>query len=105
MRLYFVMNPSFWKLVASALLFLLLLPLAAMGQTAEVITLDATINPATADYIHQSILAAQDDGSECLIIRFNTPGGLLKSTREIVSDLLTAKIPVVVYVAPAGAQS
>ena len=76
-----------------------------MGQTANVITLDATINPATAEFIHESIVAAQDDGAECLVIRFNTPGGLLKSTREIVSDLLTARIPVVVYVAPAGAQA
>src|SRR5512140_1681506 len=99
------MNPSFWKLALSALLLPLLFPLAAMGQTADVITLDATINPATADYIRQSIISAQDEGAECLIIRFNTPGGLLKSTREIVSDLLTAKVPVVVYVAPAGAQA
>jgi membrane-bound serine protease (ClpP class) len=39
------------------------------------------------------------------VIRLNTPGGLLKSTRIIVTDLLTAPIPVIVYVAPAGAQS
>ncbi len=99
------MNPSISKLALSALLLPLLLPFAAMGQTADIITLDATINPATADYIHQSILAAQEEGAECLIIRFNTPGGLLKSTRDIVSDLLTAKVPVVVFVAPAGAQA
>jgi membrane-bound serine protease (ClpP class) len=99
------MNLHFFKLELSALLLLLLLTFTAMGQSADVITLDATINPATADFIHQSILAAQEDGAECLIIRFNTPGGLLRSTREIVSDLLTAKVPVVVYVAPAGAQA
>jgi membrane-bound serine protease (ClpP class) len=39
------------------------------------------------------------------VIRLNTPGGLLKSTRIIVSDLLTARVPVIVYVAPAGSQS
>ncbi len=99
------MDPSYWKFALPALLLLLLLPISAMGQTADVITLDATINPATADYIHQSILTAKEDGAEVLIIRLNTPGGLLKSTREIVSDLLTAQVPVVVYVAPAGAQA
>jgi membrane-bound serine protease (ClpP class) len=41
----------------------------------------------------------------CLIIELNTPGGLLKSTRYIVSDLLTSEIPVVVYVSPSGSQS
>ena len=99
------MIPSKCRLVLSTLLLSLLSPFALLGQTVDVITLDATINPATADFIHQSILAAQDDGAECLVIRFNTPGGLLKSTREIVSDLLTARVPVVVYVAPAGAQA
>ncbi|MDH3252980.1 MAG: nodulation protein NfeD [Ignavibacteria bacterium] len=73
--------------------------------TVHVITLDAAINPATSDYIHQNIQKAQEVGAECLVIRLNTPGGLLKSTRVIVTDLLTAPLPVVVYVAPAGAQS
>ena len=97
------MKPSMCTLTLCALTLSLFLPFVAMGQSVDVITLDATINPATAEYIHHSIVAARDDGAECLIIRFNTPGGLLKSTREIVSDLLTAKVPVVVYVAPAGA--
>jgi membrane-bound serine protease (ClpP class) len=78
-------------------------PLSA--QTVHVITLDATINPASAEFIHNSIESAAGAGAECLIIRLNTPGGLLKSTRDIVTDLLTARIPVVVYVSPAGAQS
>jgi membrane-bound serine protease (ClpP class) len=99
------MKPSMCTLALRALFLSLFLPFVAMGQSVDVITLDATINPATADYIHQSIVAAQADGAECLVIRFNTPGGLLKSTREIVSDLLTARVPVVVYVAPAGAQA
>ncbi len=73
--------------------------------TVNVITVDATINPATADFIHQSIEQATESGAACLIIKLNTPGGLLKSTRVIVSDLLTAKLPVIVYVSPAGAQS
>ena len=82
-----------------------LLGTGTLARTVNVITVDATINPATADYIHQSIEQAVEQGAECLVIRLNTPGGLLKSTRVIVSDLLTAKIPVVVYVAPAGSQS
>jgi membrane-bound serine protease (ClpP class) len=77
----------------------------SQAQTIHVINLDATINPATADFIHQSIQKATEDSAECLVIALNTPGGLLKSTRIIVSDLLTARIPIVVYVAPAGAQA
>ncbi len=86
-------------------LFLVLLPATAATQTVHVITIDATINPATADYIHESIQKAADDNAQCLVIRLNTPGGLLKSTRVIVTDLLSANLPVVVYVWPPGAQS
>lgn len=87
------------------LLLLLIAFAGASAQTVHVITLDATINPATAGYIHQSIQKATDENAECLVIRLNTPGGLLKSTRVIVTDLLTARIPVVVYVSPSGSQS
>jgi membrane-bound serine protease (ClpP class) len=63
------------------------------------------INPAVAGYIHDELKRAEDRGAACFIIELNTPGGLLQSTRDIVTDLLTAKIPVVVYVSPQGGQS
>lgn len=75
------------------------------AQHIPVVTLDGTINPATAEFIHQSLVSASEEGAPCLVIRLNTPGGLLKSTRVIVSDLLTSPLPVVVYVSPSGAQS
>ncbi|MEK9139225.1 MAG: ATP-dependent Clp protease proteolytic subunit, partial [Bacteroidota bacterium] len=98
------MSPTL-KLLLPILLFASLLTSYSYSRSVHVITVDATINPATADFIHQSIEQAQEAGAECLVIRLNTPGGLLKSTRVIVSDLLTAKLPVIVYVSPAGAQS
>lgn len=88
-----------------ASLLSLLISSSAAGQTVHVITLDATINPATAEFIHQSIQTAANEQAACLVIRLNTPGGLLKSTRVIVSDILTAPLPIVVYVAPSGSQS
>jgi membrane-bound serine protease (ClpP class) len=78
---------------------------SSAAKTVHVISIDASINPATADFIETSIEQATQDGAECIVIRLNTPGGLLKSTRVIVSSILEAKIPVVIYVAPSGAQS
>jgi membrane-bound serine protease (ClpP class) len=98
------MSPTL-TLTLRVLLAASLFSFQSMCRTVHVITVDATINPATADFIHQSIEQANEAGAECLLVRLNTPGGLLKSTRVIVSDLLTAKLPVIVYVAPAGAQS
>ncbi|MBA4311692.1 MAG: serine protease [Chlorobiaceae bacterium] len=69
------------------------------------ITIDGAINPASADYIRNAIKNANEEDAECLIINLNTPGGLLKSTRIIVSDFLTSPIPIIVYVSPAGSQA
>jgi membrane-bound serine protease (ClpP class) len=69
------------------------------------ITYDGAITPACSDFIKLGIESAEKNKSECLIIKLNTPGGLLKSTRVIVSDILESKIPVVVYVSPGGAQA
>lgn len=70
--------------------------------TVHKIILDATINPATADFIHEAIFAAESEGADALIIQLDTPGGLLDSTKSIVKDLLGAPLPVIVYVAPSG---
>lgn len=69
------------------------------------IKVDGSINPSTADFIHKSIKEAQSKNAECLVIELNTPGGLLKSTRYIVSDLLTSEIPIIVFVSPSGSQA
>src|ERR1044072_4990772 len=69
------------------------------------IKLEASINPATADFIHRAIEVAQNDHASCLLIHLNTPGGLLQSTRAIVSDILESPVPVVVYVSPGGAHA
>ncbi len=70
-----------------------------------VISVDGSINPSSAEYINSGIKQAQHENAECMIIKLNTPGGLLKSTRVIVSDLLDSEIPVVVFVYPGGAQA
>jgi len=75
------------------------------AQTVYTITVDGAISPASSDYIHEAIITANEANAQCLIIFLNTPGGLLKSTRMIVSDFLGAPIPVIVYVAPGGAQA
>ena len=75
------------------------------AQKAVSIKIDGTINPVAADFIHRAIEKTKNEKAQCLIIHLNTPGGLLQSTRIIVSDILESPVPVVVYVAPAGAHS
>jgi len=85
--------------------FTFLLPFMAKSQTVVSMEIDGTINPLTSAFIHNGIEKAKAEKAECLIIHLNTPGGLLKSTRVIVSDILSSAVPVVVYVSPEGAHA
>jgi len=66
---------------------------------------DDTINPITAEYILKSMDLAAEKNAQCLIIELDTPGGLLSSTRQIVKHILSAEVPVVVYISPGGSRA
>ncbi len=87
------------------ILFLPLFLSSFMSAQINVIKVDGVINPVVSDFIHEQILNANEQNLECLIIELNTPGGLLKSTRLIVSDFLNSKVPVIIYVYPGGSQA
>jgi membrane-bound serine protease (ClpP class) len=90
---------------AILLLFFISYPFLLPAQKVVSITIDGTINPASASYIERSIQKSAKQNAQCLIINLNTPGGLLKSTRVIVGAILDAPIPIVVYVSPGGAHA
>ena len=69
------------------------------------LVLDDTIQPVSADEVARAIRRANSDGSAALLIELNTPGGLLDSMRAMVGDILGSRVPVIVYVAPAGARA
>ena len=75
----------------------------AAGHWVSVITIDGTINPAVADFLDDSIAAAQHDGADALVIQLDTPGGMLDSSRRMVKSILGSPVPIIVYVTPAGA--
>jgi membrane-bound serine protease (ClpP class) len=84
---------------------LLVLPLLSYTQKVYRISIDGSINPTSAAFIKKAIEKASAGKAECVLINLNTPGGLLKSTRVIVGDILASPVPVVVYVSPGGAHA
>ncbi|NIO06160.1 MAG: nodulation protein NfeD, partial [Proteobacteria bacterium] len=75
------------------------------GERIHVIEVDGIINPVSAKYIVGSIDRALEEDAQCLIIILDTPGGLMESMRQIVKKILSAQVPVVVYVGPSGARA
>ena len=86
-----------------AVFFITIFP--ATAQKVISIKIDGAISPGTAGYFDRAIKKSASENAECLIIHLNTPGGLLKSTRVIVSAILNSPVPVVVYVSPGGAHA
>lgn len=83
----------------------MLIGMPAQSQNAHInrIIIDASINPAVGDFIHENIDQSAQEGALALIIQLDTPGGLLNSTKSIVKDMLGAPLPVLLYVSPSGA--
>ncbi len=80
-------------------------PLAQAGGTAILLNLEGAIGVATAEYIIDGIEEAEDRGAELVIIRMDTPGGLVSPMRDIVKAILGSDVPVATYVSPGGARA
>lgn len=89
----------------SVLLFgLVTSSVAARADVVKVVVND-TINPITAEYIARGIDNAAQTHAQAVLIELRTPGGLVDSTREIISKILGSPVPVIVYVAPSGSRA
>jgi membrane-bound serine protease (ClpP class) len=75
---------------------------ASAAPVVRVLDVQGDIVPVVADYLDKAITRAEADGVALVVIRLTTPGGLLDTTQRIVQRILNARVPIVVYVAPAG---
>lgn len=75
------------------------------GGPVVVFDIKGTIGFAAADHLKKSIARAQAENASLIIMRIDTPGGLVSSTREMILTILASPIPIVGYVAPSGARA
>jgi membrane-bound serine protease (ClpP class) len=100
-------------MLAAVIVLMTSLPLSAsepsspMGADRYVTSIAVTgpIGPATAKYVRDTLLAVSPQKVEAIILRLNTPGGLATSMREVIADVLASPVPVIGFVAPAGAHA
>src|SRR6202158_1736817 len=67
--------------------------------------LDAIIQPVAAQFLREVLARADAAGAAAVVVELDTPGGLMTSMHEMTKDILAARTPVVVYVAPSGARA
>ncbi len=71
-------------------------------EAVHVLTYDGTVDPVMEGYIDRGIDEAEDTDARAVLIRLDTPGGLVSSMEKIVKRINSSEVPVIVYVWPAG---
>jgi membrane-bound serine protease (ClpP class) len=62
------------------------------------VTLDDAIHPISARFLKVAIARANHEDAALLILKLDTPGGFLNSTEEMVREITSSRVPVVVFV-------
>ena len=87
--------------------FAFLFAATALGQgppRVVAVSIEGEIHPITVEIVGHALEQAQSENAAMLLVRINTPGGLLDATRQIIQKLDASPVPVVTYVAPGGAR-
>lgn len=81
-------------------------PASAQSPSRVFVTeVNGVIGVATTRQISHAIQRARQENGSALVMRLDTPGGLVSSTREIIKEMIASPVPVIVYVAPSGARA
>ena len=85
-----------------------LFPLVGMTGTLEIkslsfFTINSAITPATLEYLSSQTRNIPDDS--LIVIKMNTPGGLVSTTKDIITLIGKQDHPVAVWITPEGASA
>ncbi len=87
------------------LLFFISISSPVFAGNIHYLTVDGIVNPVMSEFITKGIQDAVKENAEAVVIQLDTPGGLDLSMRDIVKAILSADVPIIVYVAPAGSRA
>lgn len=74
-------------------------------QSLKVLTVDSSINPATFNYLGTELDKSAKKENEAVLIKMDTPGGLVSTTKEIITKIGEMDYPVIVWITPEGASA
>jgi membrane-bound serine protease (ClpP class) len=69
------------------------------------VNIGGVVHPVTVEILSHAIEQARQEKAAALLVRINTPGGLLEATREAVEKILNSPVPVITFVTPSGGRA
>jgi len=91
------------------LLLVMLVSAVTVGHaeraTIRLLEIDGPINPATAFYVGRNLQESAQNKEALVLVEMDTPGGLDSSMRDIIKNIFSSQVPVVVYVSPSGSRA
>lgn len=87
---------------------LVVLPLKLLGQVSEFnevsfLSINSAITPATFDYLNQNF--KKIPRTSFIVVKLNTPGGLVSTTKDIITMIGRERRPFAVWITPEGASA
>src|SRR5450432_3065777 len=78
---------------------------AGAASKAIAVDVDGMVHPITAEIVSGALAQAKQQNASVVVIRLNTPGGLMDAMRETIEKIVASPVPVVTYVAPSGGRA
>jgi membrane-bound serine protease (ClpP class) len=79
--------------------------MAAAAPAVMAVDLDGIIHPVTVEIVSHAIEQAKQQNAELLLVRLNTPGGLMEAMRETMEKMIASPVPICIYVTPSGGRA
>lgn len=80
-------------------------PAEPSTRAATAVDFQSVIHPVSVEILRHALEQARQEQAQFVLIRLNTPGGLLEATREIIEAISASPVPVVTFVTPSGGRA
>lgn len=69
------------------------------------VNIDGVVHPVTTEIIAHALNQAKRDGAALVLVRLNTPGGLMDAMRQTIEKIAASSVPVATFVTPSGGRA
>jgi membrane-bound serine protease (ClpP class) len=93
------------RIVLLAIVLPLLLGAAESAPKVIAVDVDGVVHPITVEIVNNALARAKTENASIVLLRLNTPGGLMDAMRQVIEKMVSSPVPVVTYVAPSGGRA